>query len=252
MSPSLSWGVLRLLKTPDGGIRFGGLSMIFSDEPRRRKPIPKSIRDDLYEQQDGKCMYCGRKLDKENVNVDHKTPVKRGGSDNRKNLQILCRRCNTRKRDTTDGEFRRAYKAVGLLPARQASGLPPTRVIPYKAFDTVDRGTKTVQRSDLLKEDLFRQQDGRCMYCGRKYKIQDMDKDKKTPESRGGSDSRKNLQLLCQRCNARKGTMTDGEFRRRYKDAGLLPARQANGRPPSKAIPHKTFDTIAKKRNNRA
>ena len=91
-------------------------------------------------------MYCGKKLEMAYFDVDHKTPFSRNGSEGIKNKQLLCRPCNTRKGDLTDGEFRRAYK---LTPARQAEG-PPTKVIPQKYFEemTKERARKRRTRSN--------------------------------------------------------------------------------------------------------
>ena len=90
---------------------------------------------------------------------------------------------------------------------------------------------------------MFKEQNGRCMYCGKKEKEATyFDIDHKTPMARDGSDGMSNLQLLCRPCNTRKGAMSDGEFRKQYK---LTPARQAKG-PPTKVIPQSYFEKISK------
>ncbi|MBR4026876.1 MAG: HNH endonuclease [Lachnospiraceae bacterium] len=45
------------------------------------------------------CVKCGKKLRKEEVDIDHIIPQSRGGSDKLNNLQCLCRRCNRSKQD---------------------------------------------------------------------------------------------------------------------------------------------------------
>ena len=122
------------------------------DEPRRRKPISRLVKQGLYRNQKGRCMYCGRKLALADMHVDHKTPVARNGSDNDKNLQMLCGPCNTRKGDMTDGEFRRAYKSVGLKTAREAKGQPPARVIALKKFEEAS-ATKSKRRQRKRTEE---------------------------------------------------------------------------------------------------
>lgn len=92
------------------------------------------------------------------------------------------------------------------------------------------------------QEALFRSQDGRCNYCGRKLGMNYLHVDHKVPLARGGSIRLSNLQLLCSPCNTRKGGMTDGEFRRKY---ALAPARQAKG-PSAKVIPQQYFEKITK------
>ena len=124
------------------------------DKPRRRKPISKLVKQGLYRNQKGKCMYCGRKLALADMHVDHRTPVARGGSDNDKNLQMLCGKCNTRKGDMTDGEFRRAYKATGLKSIKESNGRPPPRVIALKKFDAVSATrTKSKRRRRTKSEN---------------------------------------------------------------------------------------------------
>ena len=97
------------------------------------------------------------------------------------------------------------------------------------------------------RELLFKDQGGRCMYCGRRMESSYFEIEHKIPEARGGSSSISNLQLTCAPCNKRKGTATDGEFRRQYK---LTPARQAKG-PPTKVISQKYFEELSKKRQVR-
>ena len=94
------------------------------------------------------------------------------------------------------------------------------------------------------RELLFKEQRGKCMYCGKKMGLAYFHVDHKSPVARGGSNSISNLQLLCAPCNTRKGARTDGEFRRQYK---LTPSRQAKG-PPAKVIPQKHFEDLSKQR----
>ena len=42
------------------------------------------------------------------------TPLARGGSNDRRNLHLLCRTCNLRKGTKTDREFRQAYRNAGV------------------------------------------------------------------------------------------------------------------------------------------
>ena len=96
-----------------------------------RSRIGKPERELMFAAQSSKCMYCGRKLGLRYLHVDHKTPVKRGGTDRVSNLQLLCQPCNSRKSDMKNGEFRKLY---GVTPAAQAKK-PPTKTIPQSYFD---------------------------------------------------------------------------------------------------------------------
>jgi len=92
------------------------------------------------------------------------------------------------------------------------------------------------------KELLFKDQKGKCNYCGIKFGIQYFHVDHKNPVANNGSNSISNKQLLCGPCNTRKSDMTDGKFRRLYD---LTSARQAKG-PPARLIKQKHFDDIKK------
>ena len=54
-----------------------------------------------------KCKYCGSK---ENLSIDHKLPIAKGGKNEKKNLQCLCKRCNGTKSKLTDGEVRKYFR----------------------------------------------------------------------------------------------------------------------------------------------
>ena len=108
-------------------------------------------------------------------------------------------------------------------------------------FDEEEPRTKRRKFSKGEKETLFKIQKGKCMYCGKKMEMAYFDVDHKKPVAKGGKNRITNLQLLCRPCNARKGKMTDGEFRRRYK---LTPSTKAKG-PPSRVIPQKHFEGIS-------
>ena len=54
-------------------------------------------------EQGGKCVYCDALLD-DGYEIDHKTPLSRGGSNWPENMQALCRRCNRSKGARTHDE----------------------------------------------------------------------------------------------------------------------------------------------------
>lgn len=112
--------------------------LFYDEEPRRsRKTFPASLKRELHKKQAGKCMYCGRKPGIDLMDIDHKNPVAKGGSDQKRNLQLLCRSCNTRKGATTDRQFRTKFKSIGV-PQTQA---PPSKAIPQSKFDAVAKTT---------------------------------------------------------------------------------------------------------------
>jgi hypothetical protein len=64
-----------------------------SEWPSRHIPAP--VRIEVWNRDGGRCVCCGSV---ENVEYDHKVPVSKGGESTAKNLQLLCRTCNRRKR----------------------------------------------------------------------------------------------------------------------------------------------------------
>lgn len=114
--------------------------MPFFEEPsRRRKTFSAGLKRELHKAQGGKCVYCGRRLGIDLMDIDHKNPVAKGGSDQKRNLQLLCRSCNTRKGATTDRQFRTKFKSIGV-PQTQT---PPGKPIPQSKFESVAKATTT-------------------------------------------------------------------------------------------------------------
>lgn len=56
------------------------------------------------------CIYCPDILLVSNIVCDHSYPLSLGGDSNTKNLQIICRRCNTRKGHLTHKEYKLLLK----------------------------------------------------------------------------------------------------------------------------------------------
>src|SRR5215472_16142075 len=70
--------------------------------PRRKRLPQRTLRwlvlDILFDRQDGRCGQCDQKLGGLiDMDVDHRTPKSRGGSDELTNLQLLCVGCHRRK-----------------------------------------------------------------------------------------------------------------------------------------------------------
>ena len=59
-----------------------------------------------------KCRYCDYNLDIYNIVCDHVYPISMGGSSDVANLQIICKRCNTRKGNLTNKEFKKFNKLL--------------------------------------------------------------------------------------------------------------------------------------------
>lgn len=79
----------------------------------KRKPIPKKIRQQVYDKYHGHCAYCGCELDIKDMQVDHLNSVYRADIEGRvpdntiDNLMPACRMCNFYKGTATIEELRK-------------------------------------------------------------------------------------------------------------------------------------------------
>ncbi len=108
-----------------------------SIKPTRRIVFTDKERAYLANMQGRKCMYCGIRLTRDNLQIDHKFPVSRGGSNEKWNLQALCRQCNSRKGMHSDEEFRERYSE--LLSSIEA---PPRNTIHQSRFARIMKATR--------------------------------------------------------------------------------------------------------------
>jgi 5-methylcytosine-specific restriction protein A len=53
----------------------------------------------------GMCYYCGQKFSKEELSMDHITPIARGGKTSKGNVVTSCKPCNSKKRALTPAEM---------------------------------------------------------------------------------------------------------------------------------------------------
>jgi hypothetical protein len=66
----------------------------------------------LAERDGTNCHYCGQNFSVEELTVDHKTPLMRGGEDIPSNVVLACITCNSQKGPMTEQEFR-TYGPIG-------------------------------------------------------------------------------------------------------------------------------------------
>ena len=67
-------------------------------------------------------------------------------------------------------------------------------------------------KAHVHKPELYGQQEGKCAGCNYHFPFRNMTIDHILAQSRGGTDQKDNLQLLCNACNSTKGTNTQEEL----------------------------------------
>ncbi|RGJ66540.1 HNH endonuclease [Eubacterium sp. TM05-53] len=78
-----------------------------------RKPIPKKIREQVYQKYNGHCAYCGCELEYKDMQVDHVVSVYgNNGSNDIENLMPACRMCNFYKSTFSIDVFRKHLESL--------------------------------------------------------------------------------------------------------------------------------------------
>lgn len=67
-----------------------------TEQAERSRHISESVRHEVWRRDRGRCCQCGSQ---ENLEYDHIIPFSKGGSNTARNIQLLCKVCNSKKRD---------------------------------------------------------------------------------------------------------------------------------------------------------
>ena len=121
-----------------------------NDSDTHRVVFPRTVKNQLFMAQKGRCFYCGRTHRVRYLEIDHKYPLSRGGGNEIGNLQLLCTPCNMRKGIQSDEEFRRRYKR--LLPD---DGSIPQHPIPQHDFTDETQRTKASREVRAIYHERF-------------------------------------------------------------------------------------------------
>lgn len=119
---------------------------------RKRKHISMTKRLAIVSKYNDTCVYCGREnLSRDGVvNIDHITPLDRGGEDCFDNYQLTCKSCNSSKGNRTHEEFleylRRREEVESIL-AWILENVPNSR----DAVEYIDTSLPEIRKYQVLK-----------------------------------------------------------------------------------------------------
>lgn len=91
--PRLLWCVVALVAI----LGWWALRKRFARRAQERKRyVPQELKHQVFRKYKGRCVRCGSP---ENLEYDHIRPFSKGGETSLRNLQLLCSRCNRKKKD---------------------------------------------------------------------------------------------------------------------------------------------------------
>jgi len=122
-------------------------------EPDARAEFRKS----LCEAQNNNCFYCGTAITHyskkfNTLDVDHKIPISRGGTDDQENLVASCKNCNRAKCDMTHDEFFALRKSQ--IDHAKSSSIGATTIVALQMEDVGCRMDDGIDTDATRKDDL--------------------------------------------------------------------------------------------------
>ena len=109
-----------------------------------------------------------------------------------------------------------------LFSSIQMSDVTVTSETPIRTDTDAEQQQLRLPNYRVHKNDLYGKQEGDCNGCREHFKIRHFEVDHIVPQSAGGTDHPKNLQLLCSSCNRIKGHGSQEELIRKLKERGIL------------------------------
>ena len=93
--------IAALMKDEEVQSKSGIYYYLFDNDEKHLnlRSFPESIKETVYERQNGKCKICKKKFEYNQMAGDHITPWSQGGKTVIENCQMLCADCNRRKSD---------------------------------------------------------------------------------------------------------------------------------------------------------
>ena len=88
----------------------------------KRKRYATDVRRMIYLRNGGRCAICGKRLDLDNCNLDHRIPLSKGGRDNVENLDCVHIQCNYIKANLLPDELENEIKDIFLYQMEKNGG----------------------------------------------------------------------------------------------------------------------------------
>lgn len=85
---------------------------------KRRKPVVRFSRENVYARDNGQCQYCGKKVARPEATYDHVVPRSHGGGTHWENIVIACVPCNQHKGGRTPEQAKMKLKTVPVKPSK--------------------------------------------------------------------------------------------------------------------------------------
>ena len=92
------------------------------DLKSKRKRYATEVRRMIYLRNGGRCAICGKRLDLDNCNLDHRIPLSKGGRDNVENLDCVHIQCNYIKANLLPDELENEIKDIFLYQMEKNGG----------------------------------------------------------------------------------------------------------------------------------
>jgi diadenosine tetraphosphate (Ap4A) HIT family hydrolase/5-methylcytosine-specific restriction endonuclease McrA len=129
---------------------------IWIHRARASRIVPGSMRYTVLKNAKDRCELCGISKDEKFLEVDHITPVNKGGKIVLENLQALCYTCNAQKQDRDDTDFRKLHS---LYETRDKQCI----------FCKSENSAKIVNSLAFVINDRFPITDGHVLICPRRH-----------------------------------------------------------------------------------
>jgi 5-methylcytosine-specific restriction endonuclease McrA len=85
---------------------------------KRRKPVIRFSRDNVYARDQAKCQYCGHRVTRAEATYDHVIPRSQGGGTNWENIVIACVPCNQHKGGRTPEQAKMRLAVAPIRPTK--------------------------------------------------------------------------------------------------------------------------------------